>query len=69
MSDSPKSTDEFGEGNYKAAREYDESAKRFARTHKDQIEGMAEDAAAALDGPEGDKLEQAEAEARSRAKA
>lgn len=59
---------EIGEGNYEAAREYDERTQKFVKEHEGEIADMAEDAADALDGPEGADLEQAEAEGRSHAK-
>jgi hypothetical protein len=48
-----------GEGNYDAAREYDEGATAFA---KDQlkVKQAAEEAKKALEGPERDELEAAE---------
>lgn len=59
---------EFGEGNYKAARDYDERTRRFVKDHKAEIDELADDAAEAIDGSEGTELEQAEAEGRSHAK-
>lgn len=58
---------EFGEGNYKASKEYDDAA---AATAKDvaKVEKAARDAQQALDGDEADELEKAEAEGRSHAK-
>lgn len=56
-----------GEGNYKAARDYDEGASAFAKDG-DRVENAAKEAEDALDGDEANTLEQAEAEARSHAK-
>lgn len=56
-----------GEGNYKAARDYDEAATAFARD-KDRVEKAAEQAEDALDGDEAGEFERAEAEGRSHAK-
>ncbi|MBY8821716.1 hypothetical protein [Sphingomonas colocasiae] len=56
-----------GEGNYKAARDYDEATSAFAKD-KDRVEKAAEEAEDALDGDEAGALERAEAEGRSHAK-
>jgi hypothetical protein len=56
-----------GEGNYKAARQYDEQASEFAKD-SDRVEKAAKDAEDALDGDEAGELERAEAEGRSHAK-
>jgi hypothetical protein len=48
-----------GEGNYDAAREYDEKATKFAKDHK-SVERAAQEAKDAIDGPERDALEAAE---------
>lgn len=58
---------EFGEGNYKASREYDEAAHRTAQD-KGKVERAARDAEQALDSEEADELAKAEAEGRSHAK-
>ncbi len=58
---------EFGEGNYKASRDYDEAAHRTAQD-KEKVEEAARDAEQALDGAEADELAQAEAEGRSHAR-
>ncbi|MDB5673002.1 MAG: hypothetical protein JWO25_3961 [Alphaproteobacteria bacterium] len=60
-------TREFGEGNYKAAREFDEAQAEFVKD-EDRVEAAAKDAEAALEGPEGDELRAAEEEAKSHAK-
>jgi hypothetical protein len=57
--------DEKGEGNYKAARTYQQEQHAFVAEHGDEIEGKAREAAAALDGDEADELAQAEAEGRA----
>jgi len=57
-----------GEGNYDAAREYDEAVTKHARD-KAKVEAEAKDAEKALDGPEREELEKAEAKGRSHAKA
>jgi predicted nucleotidyltransferase len=56
-----------GEGNYDAAREYDEQVTKHAKD-KAKVEAEAKDAEKALDGPEREELEAAEAEGRSHAK-
>ena len=59
--------EEIGEGNYKAAREYDEAQAAFA-ADKGRVEKAAKDAEQALDGPEAAALSAAEAEGKSHAK-
>ncbi|WP_083215885.1 hypothetical protein [Rhizorhabdus dicambivorans] len=56
-----------GEGNYEAARQYDEGATAHARD-KDKVKTEAEAAKTAVDGPEGDELRAAEKEGRSHAR-
>jgi hypothetical protein len=56
-----------GEGNYKAAREFDEAEAAFAKD-KDRVAKEAKDAEAALDSPEAAELEAAETEGKSHAK-
>lgn len=58
---------EFGEGNYKAAREYDAGATAHAKD-KAKVEKEAKKAADALDSDERGELERAEAEGKSHAK-
>jgi hypothetical protein len=58
---------EFGEGNYKAAREYDAGATAHAR-NKAKVEREAKDAADALDSEEGSELAKAEAKGKSHAR-
>lgn len=52
---------EGGEGNYKAARDFQSAQHEFARD-KQKVRTAAEDAADALDGPDGAALERAERE-------
>ena len=59
----PEKHQEFGEGNYKAAREYDEAAKAFANSGK-----VAAAAAAAKPTNAREAAEMAAAEARGRSK-
>lgn len=56
-----------GEGNYKAARDYDEAASTFAKD-KDRVEKAAKEAENAIEGDEAGDLERAEAEGKSHAK-
>lgn len=58
---------EFGEGNYKAAREYDAGVTAHAKD-KARVEQEAKEAADALDSDEGQELKKAEAEGKSHAK-
>jgi len=58
---------DWGEGNYKAARDYDEAVAKTAKD-KDKVEKAARDAEDALDSEEAAELEKAEAEGRSHAK-
>jgi hypothetical protein len=55
----------FGEGNYTASREFRDQETAFVRRNRNKIEAMGEEAEAALEGDEGEELEQAEEEARS----
>lgn len=55
-----------GEGNRTAARAYDRDQKRFAEEGK--VDEAARDAARAVDGPEGEKLREAEKAGKSHAK-
>jgi hypothetical protein len=50
-----------GEGNYEAAREYDQKVIEFAKD-KGKVKRAAEAAKAAIDGPEKEELEAAEKE-------
>jgi hypothetical protein len=58
---------DWGEGNYKAAREYDEAVEKTAQD-KEKVEKAAREAEAALDSDEAGELQEAEAEGRSHAK-
>lgn len=57
-----------GEGSYTAARNYDDEQREFVAENNGKISKMAHDAEAALDGPEGDDLREAEAEGRAKAR-
>jgi len=59
----PKPEEMQGEGNYDAARKFDNEQAEFAGD-ADKVEKKAREAADALDGPEGEELREAEAEAR-----
>lgn len=56
-----------GEGNYDAAREYDEQTSKHA-ADKDRVKKEAEAAKKALEGEEGEELRKAEEEGKARAK-
>lgn len=56
-----------GEGNYKAARDYDEATTAHAQD-KAKVKAEAEAAKKAVDGPEGEELRAAEEEGKSHAK-
>ena len=57
--DAPRNTQRNeGEGNHTAAREFNKAQSSFAKSGK--VKPAAEDAAAAVDGPEGEELRQAE---------
>ena len=61
MSDTNQSKDQIqGEGNYDAARKFDEEERAFVQ--KGPVEQKAREAEEALDGPEGEDLEQARKE-------
>ncbi len=62
--ENPHAGKEFGEGNYKAAQNYREAQEDFA-ADKQQVEDKAREAANALDGADGEELEQAAAAARA----
>lgn len=59
---------EKGEGNYKASKDYNERTERFLDENGDKVEDLAEDAASALDGPEGEELREAEEAGKAPAK-
>ena len=54
-----------GEGNYTASREFRKQQTDFVRRNKNRIETLGEEAEVALEGAEGEELEEAEEEARS----
>jgi hypothetical protein len=56
-----------GEGNKTAARKYNETQRRFVRENEGAIEAGARDAERALDGPERQQLQEAEAAGKNRA--
>ncbi len=58
---------EIGEGNYKASKRFRKSEEAFVKANKAKIPAMGKAAEAALDGPEGDELRAAEAQAASHA--
>jgi len=65
MSESNKSKDQVqGEGNYDAARKFDEEERAFVQ--KGPVEQKAREAEEALDGPEGEDLERARKETGAR---
>lgn len=68
MPGDPLANAEKGEGNYKASKDYNERTEKFIERKGDRIETLADDAAQALDGPEGAELKRAEDEGKSRAK-
>jgi len=57
-----------GEGNYEASRAFDKDQANFVKRNKDKIPAMAKAAEAALEGPEGDSLREAEATAADRSR-
>ncbi|MEO6717315.1 MAG: hypothetical protein ABIM50_08730 [Novosphingobium sp.] len=48
-----------GEGNYEAAKQFDEAEAAFVKNRGNEIPGLAKSAADALDGPEGEDLRKA----------
>jgi hypothetical protein len=59
---------ERGEGNYKATKDYDRRSEEFVAENREELARLAREAAAALDGAEGEELKQAEDEGRSHAR-
>jgi len=57
-----------GEGDYAASAKFDADQASFVKRNKASIPAMGEDAEAALDGPEGDALRDAEAAAAGRSR-
>lgn len=55
----------LGEGNYAASREFRQEETSFVRRNRNRIPALGQQAAAALEGIEGNELRQAEATARS----
>ncbi|MEJ0040745.1 MAG: hypothetical protein WDM81_00300 [Rhizomicrobium sp.] len=58
---------EFGEGNYKASKRFRTSEEAFVKANKKKIPALGKAAEEALEGPEGDELRAAEAEAANHA--
>jgi hypothetical protein len=58
---------EYGEGNYKASQRFRKSEEAFVERNRDNIPAMGREAEAALDGPQGAELMNAEAAARAHA--
>ena len=57
-----------GEGDYQASRTFLKDQSSFVKKNKSSIPDMGRDAGRALEGPEGDALREAEAEAASRSR-
>jgi len=57
-----------GEGDYAATRKFDRDEASFVAKNKAQIPALGKAAEAALDGPEGDSLREAEASAAGRSR-
>ena len=60
----PKRDQNEGEGNKTSAKEYDEKATKFARSG--QVDEKAKQARQAVEGPEGEKLREAEREGKGK---
>lgn len=60
--------EQFGEGNYTAARNFRRDEEEFVHANKGRVEAMGQDAEKALDGAEGEELHRAEREARDHSK-
>lgn len=58
---------EYGEGNYKASRRFRAAEERFVKANRKRIPAMGKAAERALQGPEGNELKGAEAQAASHA--
>jgi hypothetical protein len=63
-----KKTQIVGEGDYAASRRFDTDQASFVEKNKAEIPALAKAAEAALDGPEGDALREAEASAAGRSR-
>jgi hypothetical protein len=59
---------DIGEGSYEGARAYREKTAEFLAKKGKSVPDLAHEAEAALDGPQGDALRDAEAEGRRHAK-
>ena len=57
-----------GEGDYQASRSFLKDQSNFVKKNRSGIPAMGQDAGRALEGPEGDALREAEAEAASRSR-
>jgi hypothetical protein len=57
-----------GEGDYAASRKFDKDQASFVEKNKAEIPALAKEAEAALEGPEGDALREAEASAAARSR-
>lgn len=57
-----------GEGDYQASRTFLKDQSSFVKKNKDKIPALAKEAEAALEGPQGDLLREAEATAASRSR-
>ena len=58
----------IGEGSYEGTRAFDTAQAGFVKANKDKIPAMGKEAEAALEGPEGDSLREAEATAAARSR-
>jgi hypothetical protein len=59
---------EYGEGNYKASKNFRTKEEAFIKANRSNIPKLAKAAETALDGPEGDELRAAETETANRGK-
>ncbi|HEY5346949.1 MAG TPA: hypothetical protein VIJ72_02065 [Rhizomicrobium sp.] len=59
---------EIGEGNYQASRNFQKDQGDFVKKHQSEIPALGKAAEAALDGPEGNSLREAEAVAEGRSR-
>jgi hypothetical protein len=59
---------QIGEGDYQASRNFLKDQGDFVKKHQAEIPAMGKAAEAALDGPEGDSLREAEARAEGRSR-
>jgi len=63
-----KNDKDHGEGDYAAARDYDKRTEKFIAEKKAEIPKYAKDAEKALEGPEGEKLRDAEEKGKAKAR-